>query len=205
MERAGGLVRDARGVKAKVGILISGRGSNMAALVEAARRPDCPYEVALVFSNVLDAPGLALAQAAGVPTAALDHRGHGGRAAFDAKVDALLREAGCEWLAFAGYMRILSPEFVAKWPGRMLNIHPSLLPAFPGLDPHGQALAAGVKISGCTVHVITDELDGGPIVGQEAVPVLDGDTRDTLAERIHAAEHRLYPRALADLVSRSAP
>ena len=189
-------------MKAKVGILISGRGSNMAALVAASRAPDCPYEVALVFSNVVDAPGLALAEAAGVPTAALDHRGHGGRAAFDAKVDAILRRAGCEWLAFAGYMRILSPEFVARWPGRMLNIHPSLLPAFPGLDPHGQALAAGVKMSGCTVHIITDELDGGPIVGQEAVPVLDGDTRETLAARIHAAEHRLYPRALADLVSR---
>ena len=174
----------------------------MAALVAASRAPDCPYEVALVFSNVVDAPGLALAEAAGVPTAALDHRGHGGRAAFDAKVDAILRRAGCEWLAFAGYMRILSPEFVARWPGRMLNIHPSLLPAFPGLDPHGQALAAGVKMSGCTVHIITDELDGGPIVGQEAVPVLDGDTRETLAARIHAAEHRLYPRALADLVSR---
>lgn len=192
-------------MKVRVGILISGRGSNMAALVEASRQPHCPYEVALVFSNVLDAPGLALAQAAGVPTAALDHRGHGGRAAFDAKVDALLRAAGCEWLAFAGYMRILSPAFVAGWAGRMLNIHPSLLPAFPGLDPHGQALAARVTLSGCTVHLITDELDGGPIVGQEAVPVLDGDTRETLADRIHAAEHRLYPRALADLVSRSVP
>ena len=176
----------------------------MAALVAAAREPGCPYEVTMVFSNVTDAPGMALARDAGVSITALDHRGHGGRAAFDAKVDALLRAAGCEWLAFAGYMRILSPAFVAAWAGRMLNIHPSLLPSFPGLDPHGQALAAGVKISGCTVHLITGELDGGPIVGQEAVAVLPGDTRETLADRIHAAEHRLYPRALADLVSRSA-
>ncbi len=188
--------------KARVGILISGRGSNMAAIVAASREPGCPYEVVLVFSNVTDAPGLAIAQAAGIPTAAIDHRGHGGRAAFDRKVDATLREAGCAWLVFAGYMRILSPGFVAAWAGRMLNIHPSLLPSFPGLDPHGQALAAGVKISGCTVHLITDALDGGPIVAQEAVPVLAGDTRETLADRVQAAEHRLFPRALADLVAR---
>jgi phosphoribosylglycinamide formyltransferase-1 len=182
--------------KARVAILISGRGSNMAALIEAARAADVTYGVALVFANVVDAPGLAVAEALGVATAALDHRGHGSRAAFDEKVDAILAEHRIDYVALAGYMRLLSEPFVAAWEGRMLNIHPSLLPSFTGLDTHARAIAAGCKLAGCTVHFVTGELDGGPIVAQAAVPVLDADTSDTLAMRILAEEHRLYPVAL---------
>ena len=183
----------------RVGILISGRGSNMAALIEAARLPDCPYEVALVFSNVPDAPGLKTAADAGIATATLDHRGHGGRAAFDAKVDAVLRDAGCEIVALAGYMRLLSDGFVAGWQDRMINIHPSLLPSFKGVDTHARAMEAGCKLHGCTAHLVTAELDGGPIITQAAVPVLDDDTPETLAARVLVEEHRLYPQALAAL------
>ena len=185
----------------RVGILISGRGSNMSALVAAAQAPGCPYEVALVFSNVADAPGLAIAEAAGVPTASLDHRGHGGRALFDAKVDAILRDAGCDLVALAGYMRLLSDDFVAAWEGRMINIHPSLLPGFKGVDTHARAIAAGCRLHGCTVHLVTPELDSGPIIAQAAVPVMDDDTPDTLAARVLVEEHRLYPQALAALAS----
>lgn len=185
----------------RVGILISGRGSNMSALVAAAQAPGCPYEVALVFSNVADAPGLAIAEAAGVPTASLDHRGHGGRALFDAKVDAILRDAGCDLVALAGYMRLLSDDFVAAWEGRMINIHPSLLPSFKGVDTHARAIAAGCRLHGCTVHLVTPELDSGPIIAQAAVPVMDDDTPDTLAARVLVEEHRLYPQALAALAS----
>ncbi|WP_156678668.1 phosphoribosylglycinamide formyltransferase [Sphingomonas profundi] len=181
----------------RVAILISGRGSNMAALIDAA--PALGYEVALVFSNVVDAPGLAVAAAAGVATAALDHRGHGGRAAFDAKVDAILAAHDIRYVALAGYMRLLSDPFVAAWAGRMLNIHPSLLPSFTGLDTHARAIAAGCRVAGCTVHFVTGELDGGPIVAQAAVPVLEEDTAETLAARILAEEHRIYPLALAAL------
>ncbi|API58216.1 phosphoribosylglycinamide formyltransferase [Tardibacter chloracetimidivorans] len=185
----------------RVGILISGRGSNMSALVAAAQAPGCPYEVALVFSNVADAPGLAIAEAAGVPTASLDHRGHGGRALFDAKVDAILRDAGCDLVALAGYMRLLSDDFVAAWEGRMINIHPSLLPSFKGVDTHARAIAAGCRLHGCTVHLVTPELDSGPIIAQAAVPVMDDDTPDALAARVLVEEHRLYPQALAALAS----
>lgn len=185
----------------RVGILISGRGSNMTALIEAARAPDCPYEVALVFSNVADAPGLKTAADAGIATAALDHRGHGGRAAFDAKVDAVLRDAECEIVALAGYMRLLSDGFVAGWQGRMINIHPSLLPSFKGVDTHARAIEAGCKLHGCTVHLVTPELDGGPIIAQAAVPVLDDDTPETLAARVLKEEHRIYPAVLAALAA----
>lgn len=173
----------------------------MEALIAAAREPGCPYEVALVFSNAPDAKGLETAADAGIATAALDHRGHGGRAAFDQKVDAILREHGIEYVAMAGYMRLLSPGFVEGWQGRMLNIHPSLLPSFPGLHTHERAIEAGCRLHGCTVHFVTSELDCGPIVAQAAVPVLDDDTPDILAARVLAEEHRLYPAALSALAA----
>jgi phosphoribosylglycinamide formyltransferase-1 len=187
--------------KKRVGILISGRGSNMMALVEAARAADYPAEIAAVICNAPDAAGLAWARAQGLPARAIDHKAYPSREAFDSTVHAALTEAGVELVALAGFMRIQSAGFVAQWQGRQLNIHPSLLPLFKGLHPHRQALDAGVKISGCTVHFVTTEMDSGPIVAQAAVPVLDGDTPDTLAARVLAAEHRLYPHALALVAS----
>jgi formyltetrahydrofolate-dependent phosphoribosylglycinamide formyltransferase len=189
------------GPRTRVGILISGRGSNMAALVEAARQDDCPYEVALVASNVPDAPGLAVAAANGIPTFALSHKGMK-RAEFDTLIDGALRKAHVEYVALAGYMRLLSPEFVAKWAGRMINIHPSLLPAYKGLDTHERVLAAGDVRHGCTVHLVTEALDDGPILGQAEVPVLPGDDAAALAARVLIEEHKLYPAVLADLVRR---
>jgi phosphoribosylglycinamide formyltransferase 1 len=180
----------------RVGILISGRGSNMAALIEAARAPDYPAEVVLVVCNRPGAPGLERAQAAGIKTVVIDHKGFPGREAFDAAVEAALLAEGVDVVCHAGFMRIQSEAFAARWIGRQLNIHPSLLPSFKGLEPQRQALDAGVRISGCTVHFVTPELDSGPIVAQAAVPVLAGDTVETLAERILTAEHRLYPLAL---------
>jgi phosphoribosylglycinamide formyltransferase-1 len=188
-------------VRKKVGILISGRGSNMAALIAASQAPDCPYAIALVVSNVPDAPGLAIAADAGIPQFSLSHKGMK-RAEFDALVDGALRDAGVEYVALAGYMRLLSPAFVAGWEGRMINIHPSLLPAYKGLDTHQRAIDAGEGKAGCTVHLVTEELDDGPILAQAEVPILPGDTADMLAARILIEEHRLYPRALADLVTR---
>jgi phosphoribosylglycinamide formyltransferase-1 len=186
--------------RARVGVLISGRGSNMAALLYASRAPDCPYEIVLVASNQPDAPGLALAAAEGVPVFAHAHRGMK-RAEFDALIDAELDRAGVTHVALAGYMRLLSDGFVEKWQGRCLNIHPSLLPAHKGVGVHEAVLAAAETVTGCTVHLVTPELDGGPIMGQTRVAVLPGDTPDTLAERVHYAEHQLYPRVLAELVS----
>jgi phosphoribosylglycinamide formyltransferase 1 len=183
-------------MKKRVAILISGRGSNMLALVEAARAADYPAEIALVISNRPDAPGLQHAQSAGLKALAIDHKAFATREAFDAAVEAALTQAGIDLVCHAGFMRIQSDAFAARWLGRQLNIHPSLLPAFKGLHPHKQALDAGVRISGCTVHFVSPELDAGPIVAQAAVPVLAGDTPDTLAERILLAEHRLYPFAL---------
>ena len=185
--------------RARVGILISGRGSNMAALIEAAREADCPYEVALVVSNVPDAPGLDLAAVNGIPQFALSHKGLP-RAEFDMLVDGALRDAGVEYVALAGYMRLLSPGFVAKWAGRMVNIHPSLLPAYKGLDTHARVLAAGEAQHGCTVHLVTEALDDGPILAQAEVPVLPGDDADALAARVLIEEHKLYPAALARMV-----
>lgn len=184
--------------KARLGILISGRGSNMAALIYASRLPDCPFEVVLVASNVVDAPGLALAAAEGVPVFARDHRGFA-RADFDAVIDAELVKAGVTHVALAGYMRLVSEPFVARWAGRMVNIHPSLLPRNKGLDVHEAVLAAGDTVTGATVHLVTGDLDGGPILGQLRVAVLAGDTSATLAARVHYAEHQLYPRVVADL------
>jgi phosphoribosylglycinamide formyltransferase 1 len=191
-----------RGKRARVAVLISGRGSNMAALIAAAERPEFPAEIVLVVSNRSNAPGLVLARAAGAKAMAIDHRAFSGdRAAHEAAIDAALREAGTELVCLAGYMRLLTPFLVGAWQGRMLNIHPSLLPAFPGLDTHARALKAGVKLHGCTVHIVTQAVDQGPILAQAAVPVLTGDTAETLAGRVLAQEHLLYPRALACFVS----
>jgi len=185
--------------RARVGILISGRGSNMAALVEASRKPDCPYEVVLVASNVTDAPGLDFAKANGIPTWAKSHIGMK-RAEFDALIDAALREADVEYVALAGYMRLLSPGLVEKWAGRMINIHPSLLPSYKGLDTHQRALDAGEAKHGCTVHIVTEALDDGEIIAQAEVPIFPGDDADRLAARVLVEEHKLYPAALARLV-----
>jgi len=183
--------------KMRVAILISGRGSNMAALIEAAKDLTYPAEIALVLSNRPDAAGLALAERAHVPAAVLDHRSYGkDRAAFEAALQRILDEHRIELICLGGFMRLFTPDFVLHWQGRMLNIHPALLPAFKGLDPHGQVLAAGVRITGATVHFVTPDMDSGPIVVQAALPVHDDDTADTLAARVLAVEHRLYPLAL---------
>lgn len=191
-------------MKKRVGILISGRGSNMSALVEAARVPGYPAEIAIVISNRPDAQGLARARAAGVKALAIDHKGYATREVFDATVETALLGEGVDLVCHAGFMRIQSEGFATRWLGRQLNIHPSLLPAFKGLHPHEQALDAGVRISGCTVHFVTPQLDSGPIIAQAAVPVHEGDTPEALAERILAAEHRLYPLALQLVASGSA-
>ena len=179
--------------KLKVGVLISGRGSNMAALVEAAKADDYPAEIALVVSNVADAPGLANATRGGIATAIVSHRGQPDRETFDRVVSAELDRHGIELVALAGFMRIFSPWFPERWKGRIINIHPSLLPAFKGLHVQQQAIDAGARVSGCTVHFVTADLDGGPIIAQAAVPVLADDTADALAARILRQEHRLYP------------
>lgn len=187
--------------KARVAVLISGRGSNMAALVYAAKQPDCPFEIVLVAANDPDAAGLGFAEAEGIATFALSHKGMK-RAEFDAVLDREIRTAKADFVALAGYMRLLSPEFVAKWEGRMLNIHPSLLPKYKGLDTHKRALEAGDKVAGCSVHIVTPELDEGPVLAQTQVAVLPSDTPDTLAARVLIAEHQTYGRALAAYVTR---
>jgi phosphoribosylglycinamide formyltransferase-1 len=183
--------------KVRTAVLLSGRGSNLKSLIEAARAADYPAEIALVVSNKEDAGGLALAREAGIATKVISHKVFGSREEFDAAIDAALNEAKITLVAEAGFMRIHSAWFATKWEGKLLNIHPSLLPAFPGIHVHQQALDAGVKISGCTVHFLTPELDSGAIIAQAAVPVLAGDTADTLAARIIVEEHKLYPEALA--------
>ena len=189
-------------MKRRVGVLISGRGSNMLALVTAARAPDYPAEVALVLSDLPDAPGLDAARAAGVEAHAVDRRAFGrDRAAHEAALHARLVEHGIELVCLAGYMRLLTPFVVGAWAGRMLNVYPSLLPSFPGLDTHARALAAGVRLHGCTVHLVTDTMDQGPILAQAAVPVLPGDDPAALAARVLAQEHRIYPLALRLLAS----
>lgn len=187
--------------KKRVAILISGRGSNMQALVEAARAPDYPAEIALVISNRPEAPGLGWAKAQGLPTLALDHKLYESREHFEGQLQSVLEVSRIDLVALAGFMRLMTSGFVDRWRGRMINIHPSLLPAFKGLRTHEQALAAGVRISGCTVHFVSPEMDGGPIIAQAAVPVLPTDTAEALAARVLAAEHRIYPAALA-LVAR---
>jgi phosphoribosylglycinamide formyltransferase-1 len=184
-------------MKRRVGVLISGRGSNLAALLRAAADPDWPAAIALVLSNRPDAAGLGIARDAGIATEVIDHRPHhGDRAAHEDRLLASLAAADVEIVCLAGYMRLLTPHFVSPYAGRVLNIHPSLLPAFPGLDTHARALAAGTKLHGCTVHLVTEALDAGPILAQAAVPVLPGDTEATLAARVLVQEHVLYPLAL---------
>ncbi|NBR31240.1 MAG: phosphoribosylglycinamide formyltransferase [Sphingomonadaceae bacterium] len=190
--------------KARIAVLISGRGSNMAALVYAAKQPDCPYEIILVAANDPEAAGLQFATAEGIATFAHSHKGMK-RAEFDALLDAEIRRSGAEFVALAGYMRLLSPEFVGKWEGRMVNIHPSLLPKYKGLDTHARALAAGDRFAGCSVHVVTAELDDGPVLAQTEVAIMPDDTPDSLAARVLIAEHQTYSRALADFVRASAP
>jgi len=185
----------------RVGILISGRGSNMMALVAAARASDYPAEVVCVISNRRDAPGLAWARAQGLPVHAVDHKAYATREAFEEALHAALTAEGVELIACAGFMRLMTADFVGRWAGRMINIHPSLLPLYPGLRTYERALADGVRIAGCTVHYVVAEMDAGPIIAQGAVPVVDGDTPDSLAERILAVEHVIYPRALALVVS----
>ena len=184
--------------KTRVAILISGRGSNMAALIDAVKTDaEFPAEIALVVSNIADAPGLIIAHQAGVKTLVIESKPFGkDRAGFEAKLQAALDDARIELICLGGFMRLFTAEFVQRWHGRMLNIHPSLLPSFPGLDPHGQALRAGVKLSGATVHFVIPETDAGPIVMQGAVCVRDDDTPDTLAARVLGIEHRIYPQAL---------
>ncbi|HWL80841.1 MAG TPA: phosphoribosylglycinamide formyltransferase [Roseomonas sp.] len=186
----------------RTAILISGRGSNMAALLDAAADPAYPAEIALVLSNRVDAAGLARAAQAGIPTAVVESRRFGkDRTGFEAAMEAELAAHDIALIALAGFMRVLTEGFTQRWEGRMLNIHPSLLPAFPGLDTHARALAAGVRLHGCTVHLVTPGVDEGPIVAQAAVPVLAGDTEEALARRVLAEEHRLYPTALGWLAS----
>lgn len=181
----------------RVAILISGRGSNMAALLDAATAPGYPAQMALVLSNRPDAAGLDHARARGIEALCVDHRPHGrDRAAHEAAIHAALQARGIGLVCLAGYMRLLTPFLVGAWAGRMLNVHPSLLPAFPGLDTHARALASGVKLHGCTVHLVTEAMDAGPILAQAAVPVLPDDTEASLAARVLAQEHRIYPEAL---------
>ena len=184
-------------MKRRVAILISGRGSNMAALIQAAAAEDFPAQIVVVVSNRADAGGLETAKASGVPTVTIESKPFGkDRAAFEAVLQSALERHQVDLICLGGFMRLFTAEFVQRWYGRMLNIHPSLLPSFPGLDPQGQALRAGVKISGATVHFVIPETDAGPILMQGAVAVRDDDTPDTLGTRILAIEHRIYPEAL---------
>ena len=182
--------------RARVGVLISGRGSNLQALIAACEAPDYPAEIALVITNVADAKGLEHAKRAGIPCCVISHKDFPDRARFDAALDSALRQADIKIVCLAGFMRLLGETFTAAWRDRVLNIHPSLLPAFPGLNTHRNVIEAGVKISGCTVHLVRPELDAGPILIQAAVPVAQDDTSETLAARVLEMEHRCYPLAL---------
>jgi phosphoribosylglycinamide formyltransferase-1 len=182
--------------KKRVGVLISGRGSNMQSLDTGSRAPDVSAEIVIVIANRADAVGLQWARDNGIAAVAIDHKAFADRAAFDARIHEELVAARVDIVALAGFMRILTPDFVARWQGRMINIHPSLLPLFPGLHTHARALDAGMKVAGCTVHFVTAEMDVGPIIAQAAVPIMPDDTPDTLAARVLSAEHRIYPQAL---------
>ncbi|MGE0340188.1 MAG: phosphoribosylglycinamide formyltransferase [Xanthobacteraceae bacterium] len=182
--------------KKRVAILISGRGSNMRALIEAASAPDYPAQIVLVLSNVADAGGLAFAKERGIPTEVVEHKNYASREAFDRAMDEKLAAAKAELVALAGFMRLLSTDFVEQWRGRMINIHPSLLPAYKGLHTHRRAIEAGEPFAGCTVHFVTPELDDGPTILQAKVPVRPGDTEASLATRVLTEEHRIYPEAL---------
>lgn len=183
--------------KTKIAVLISGRGSNMQALIEAAKSPDYPAEIVLVLSNNPDAPGLAVAEEAGIETEVVDHRDFEKRDDFEDALDQLLRMYGARFVCLAGFMRILTASFTERWRDLLINIHPSLLPSFKGLHTHERALEAGVRVHGCTVHYVRPEMDAGPIIGQAAVPVLHGDTPETLGARVLAAEHQLFPQCVA--------
>ena len=185
----------------RTAILISGRGSNMMSLVDAARDPAFPAEIAIVISNRPEAAGLAWAKQQGIPALAMDHKHYESRAHFEGQLDTVLEASRIELVCLAGFMRLMTPEFVEKWRDRMINIHPSLLPEFKGLHTHERALAAGMTRAGCTVHFVRPGMDEGPIIAQTAVPVLEGDTPETLGARVLAAEHELYPRALALVAS----
>lgn len=190
--------------KTRIAVLISGSGTNMVSLVKAGQQADCPYEVVLVLSNIEGAAGLEKARELGVEAVALPHRPYGkDRQAHEQAVDEVLRQHDVKLVVLAGYMRILTPWLVQAWKGRMLNIHPSLLPLYPGLDTHARALAAGDAEAGCTVHIVTEGMDEGPILGQARVPILSGDTPDILAERVKAAEHTLYPQVVAEFVTKA--
>jgi len=189
-------------MRRKLGILISGRGSNMMALVEAARADDCPYEVALVASDRPEAAGLAWARENGVPAVGLPTPTRKDKSQYEAALDRQLREAGVEAIALAGYMRLLSDDFVARWRGRIVNVHPSLLPKYKGLDTHQRAIDAGDSHGGVSVHIVTEELDGGEVLGQAEVAILPGDTAESLAQRVLKEEHRLYPRVVAEFLCR---
>ena len=180
----------------RVAVLISGRGTNMTALMNAAIDPRYPAEITLVLSNRADAAGLAIADNAGIVTRAISHRDFDSREQHEAAIDEALTAANIDLVCLAGYMRILTPDFVRRWRGRMINVHPSLLPSFKGLDTHARALAAGCRIHGATVHFVTADMDEGPIIYQGAVPVLSGDTEETLGERVLGLEHQIYPAAL---------
>ncbi len=180
----------------RIGVLISGRGSNLAALIDACATRDFPADIVLVISNRPDAGGLQIAQSTGIQTRTVDHTEYADREAFDAEIDRVLREHDVELVCLAGFMRLLAPGFVEAWRDRLINIHPSLLPAYPGVNIHERVIDDGVRISGCTVHYVRTAMDSGPIVAQAAVPVLSGDTAETLAARVLAAEHEIYPQAL---------
>jgi phosphoribosylglycinamide formyltransferase-1 len=188
--------------KARTGVLISGRGSNMMALVDAARDPAFPAEIVCVVSNKADAKGLDFAAANGIAAKVIDHKAFATREEFEAALTEYLRTMNVQIVALAGFMRVLTAGFISGWEGRMINIHPSLLPAYKGLHTHERALADGAKLHGCTVHLVTPELDAGPILLQAEVPVVAGDTPDTLAQRVLKEEHRIYPQALAMLARR---
>lgn len=187
--------------KRRVAILISGRGSNMSALIEAARDPGYPAEIALVLSNKADAGGLKHAQDLGIATAVVSHRDFADKRSFEEAIDQCLRDASIDLVCLAGFMRLLSPWFVDAWHDRTLNIHPSLLPSFKGLDTHARALEAGVRVHGCTVHIVRAEMDNGPIIAQAALAVAATDTPESLSARVLIAEHQLYPQALALMAS----
>ncbi len=182
--------------KVKVAILISGRGSNMKALVKACEDVEFPAEIVLVLSNKIDAAGLEFAREKKIPTAVINHKNFSTREEFDKKMSEEIEKFGAKVICLAGFMRLLSSEFVEQWLGRLINIHPSLLPEFKGADAVGDAIKAGAQISGCTVHFVSEEMDSGPIIWQSSVPVLEGDSKETLAARILEEEHRIYPEAL---------
>ncbi|MAJ65631.1 MAG: phosphoribosylglycinamide formyltransferase [Alphaproteobacteria bacterium] len=187
--------------KKRVGVLISGRGSNLQSLIDAARAEQYPAEIALVISDKPDAYGLQRAKEAGIETRVIERKDFADKPAFEAAIDDSLRSADIEIVCLAGFMRLLSPWLVDRWLGKLINIHPSLLPSFKGLDAQGQAIRAGVRIAGCTVHFVTAEMDGGPIIQQASVPVLTDDTPDSLSDRILTLEHKIYPEALAMLAN----